>query len=277
MLTTHHFHRVPSELVYLSLDPATERESYGMTAVDFHLGGYRFVPGVFQYSAGVAALAGYGMRRVQFHRPVPLDEGFVRIESIIKEAGRPLTAFCACELRSPGQFSEDAFKNFNERYVETLSRWGIFDGSTNPVARSNVCPEIGGPLEPSLHAFTFTVARSEPRLPFVIAGSGECPEGLGNYHDNIVRLGELSENALLEKARFVLSEMERRLNAFGAGWADVTATQVYTVHNIYTFLAREIVGRGAAPAGVTWHFDRPPVVDLEYEMDCRSVFEEVIT
>jgi hypothetical protein len=248
-----------------------------MTSDDFLPGGYRFVPGVFQYSAGVAAMVGYSMRRIQFRRLVPLAEGFARVKAIIKAAGRPLTAFCACELRSPGQFSEDGFQRFNERYVDTLSRWGIFDGSTNPVARSNVCPEIGGPLGPSFHAFTFTVARDEPRPSFVVAGSGECPEGLSNYRDHIVRLGDLSHEAILEKARFVLGEMERRLDALGAGWADVTATQVYTVHDIHPFLASEIVARGAAPAGVTWHFDRPPVVDLEYEMDCRGLLEELVT
>ncbi len=247
-----------------------------MTTIDFQPGGYRFVPGVFQYSAGVAAMLGYGMRRIQFRRPVPLAEGFKRVEAIIKAAGRPLMAFCACELRSPGQFSEDGFQRFNERYVETLSRWGIFDGSTNPVARSNVCPELEGPLEPSFHAFTFTVARDEPRPSFVIAGSAECPEGLGNYRDNIVRLGDLSQEAILEKARFVLGEMERRLAALGACWADVTATQVYTVHDIHPFLASEIVARGAAPAGITWHFDHPPVVDREYEMDCRGLLEELV-
>lgn len=247
-----------------------------MAAVDFQPGGYRFVPGVFQYSAGVAATTGHGMRRIQFRQPVPLSEGFARVEAIIKAAGRPLTAFCACELRSPGQFSEDGFKRFNEGYVDTLSRWGIFDGSTNPVARSNVCPEVNGPAEPSFHAFTFTVERDEPRPSFVIAGSGECPEGLGNYRDNIVRLGDLSKEAILEKARFVLGEMERRQGVLGVGWADVTATQVYTVHDIHPFLASEIVARGAAPAGVTWHFDRPPVVDLEYEMDCRGLIEELV-
>jgi hypothetical protein len=92
-----------------------------------------------------------------------------------------------------------------------------------------------------------------------------------------VRLGDISEAAILEKARFVLTEMERRLHALGAGWADLTATQVYTVHNIHPFLASEIVARGAAPAGLTWFFDRPPVVDLEYEMDCRGVREELVT
>lgn len=247
-----------------------------MTTADFQPGGYRFVPGVFQYSAGVAALPGHAMRRVQFQRPLPLAEGFARVAEVIEAAGRPLTAFCACELRSPGQFSEDGFRRFNEGYVDTLSRWGIFDGATNPVARSNVCPEIGGPSEPSFHAFTFTVAGDAARPSFVVAGSGECPEGLGDYRDNIVRLGDLSQEAILEKARFVLGEMERRLTALGAGWSDVTATQVYTVHDIHPFLAGEIVARGAAPAGVTWHFDRPPVVDLEYEMDCRGVHEELV-
>ena len=86
----------------------------------------------------------------------------------------------------------------------------------------------------------------------------------------------MSAEGIREKARFVLDEMERRQKALHQSWKTVTATQVYTVHDIYPFLASEIVGRGAAPAGITWHFDRPPVVDLEYEMDCRGVFEEFV-
>ena len=79
-----------------------------------------------------------------------------------------------------------------------------------------------------------------------------------------------------EKARYVLGELERRLAAFGAGWADATATQVYTVHDLHSFLADEIVRRGAARAGLTWHYARPPVQGLEYEMDCRSVGRESV-
>jgi hypothetical protein len=74
-----------------------------------------------------------------------------------------------------------------------------------------------------------------------------------------------------EKARFVLGEMERRLGAFEAGWRDTTATQVYTVHDLHPFLADEIVRRGAVDAGLTWHYCRPPVVELEFEMDCRGI------
>jgi hypothetical protein len=56
----------------------------------------------------------------------------------------------------------------------------------------------------------------------------------------------------------------------------VTATQLYTVHDIHPFLAAEIVRRGATHGGLTWHFARPPVVDLDYEMDCRAVHREIV-
>ncbi|NQW11466.1 MAG: hypothetical protein HQ481_16490 [Alphaproteobacteria bacterium] len=250
-----------------------------MHTVDFQLGGYRFAPGVFQYSAGVVAMEGHHIRRVRFRRPIPMREGFQRIEALLTALERPRTAFCACEMRSPGQFSEDGFRRFNETYVETLARWGLYDGATNPVARSNVCPEIGAPAEPSFHAFCFTVKTDPSETTdvapsFVVAGSGEAPEGKNNYRDHIVRLGDIGAEGLREKARFVLAEMERRLGLLGASWRDVTATQVYTVHDFHPFLRDEIVTRGAAPDGLTWHFDRPPVVDLEFEMDCRGVADE---
>jgi hypothetical protein len=77
-----------------------------------------------------------------------------------------------------------------------------------------------------------------------------------------------------EKAVFVLAEMERRLKLLGFSWAHITATQVYTVHDLHPFLADEIVRRGAARAGLTWHYARPPVQELEFEVDCRSVGRE---
>jgi hypothetical protein len=243
---------------------------------DFSAGGYRFVPSVFQYSAGAAALPGYEIQRVRFRAPVPLAQGFQRIEKFITEAGRPLTSFCACELRSPGQVTEQGFRAFNEKYVVTLQRWGLFDGKVNPVARSNVCPESDPPPEPSFHAFSFTVAAAGGAPSFVIAGGAEAREGGASYRERTVRYGETSADALREKACFVLGEMERRLAAFGVGWADTTATQVYTVHDLYPFLADEIVRRGAARAGLTWHYARPPVRDLEYEMDCRAVGRETV-
>src|SRR5215208_2853522 len=111
----------------------------------FAAGGYRYIPAVFQYSGGVAAEPGSEIVRIRFYRPIPLADGFAVIEKTLRTARRPLAAFCACELRSPAPFTEDGFRTFNEIYVGTLSRWGIFDGAINPVARSNVCPEIAPP------------------------------------------------------------------------------------------------------------------------------------
>jgi hypothetical protein len=243
-------------------------------SVEFPAGGYRYVPGVMQYSAGVAALPGHEIVRVRFRRPVILAAGFERMAAIIEEAGRPLTAFCACELRSPAPFSEDGFRRFNEAYVGRLETWGLYRDGINPVARSNVCPEIERPVEPSFHAFCFTTNATPAAASFVVAGSGEVPEGKLNYRDHIVRPGDTSPDGLGQKARFVLGEMERRMAALGVGWADTTAVQVYTVFDLFPFLADEIVARGAAAHGLTWHFDRPPIVGLDYEMDCRGVAME---
>ncbi len=243
--------------------------------IDFGPGGYRYVKGVFMYSAGVAAEPGYRMERVRFAKVVPLDEGFRRIAAILEAAGRPKTAFAACELRSPEPFTEAGFKAFNEVYVGTLKDWRIIGGDgLNPVARSNVCPELGKPPAPGFHAFSFTVPDAGAPPSFVVAGSGEAVEGKGNYRDNTVALGDTSPAGLRQKARYVLGEMERRMGALGFGWSAATAAQVYTVHDLYPFLADEIAGRGAMEAGLTWHYCRPPVVDLEYEMDCRGVHVE---
>ena len=237
----------------------------------FAPGNYRFIPGVFQYSGGAAADDGYEIQRVRFRTPVRLAEGFERIERIITQAGRPLTSFCACELRSPAPFTEQGFRAFNEIYVVTLRKWGLFDGKVNPVARSNVCPEIAPPPEPSFHAFSFTIKSPGAAKSFVISGSGEAREGGASYRERTVRLGEQSPDAMREKARYVLGELERRLGLLGFGWADTTATQVYTVYDLFPFFADEIVRRGAAHAGLTWHFNRPPVQELDFEMDCRGV------
>lgn len=242
--------------------------------IDLPQFGYRYIPGPFQYSAGVAALPGFAIERIRFAEPLPLGEGFVRIEQHLKGSTLPLTAFCACELRSPAPFDDEGFRAFNRVYVGTLERWGIFSNETNPVARSNVCPEINPPSVPSFHAFSFVVPSSAPTKSFVIAGSGEAEEGAGPYSSKTVRFRDTSADAMREKAIFVLGQMEKRMNALGATWRDTTGVQVYTVRDIYPFLSEEIVRRGAARHGLTWHFNRPPVRGLEYEMDCRCVLTE---
>src|SRR5215216_2027535 len=162
----------------------------------FAAGNYRFIPAVFQYSAGAAANPGFEVERVRFDKPVALAEGFAQIAKYIQAAGRPLTSFCACELRSPAAFTEDGFRRFNLHYVKTLAEWGIFDGTTNPVARSNVCPEIEPPAEPSFYAFSFTRPSQSSAPNFVIAGGAELREGSGSYPERTVRYRDLSPEGI---------------------------------------------------------------------------------
>jgi hypothetical protein len=88
----------------------------------------------------------------------------------------------------------------------------------------------------------------------------------------VVRRAETSPQALAAKARFVLDLMERRVHGLGASWSDVTVTNIYTVHDLNALLASEILPRlgGAGQHGVTWHYARPPIVSIEYEMDLRG-------
>jgi hypothetical protein len=150
----------------------------------------------------------------------------------------------------------------------------VMRGDANPVARSNVCPELRKPAEPSFHAFSFARPAPGARGAFVIAGSGEAEEGHASYRERTIRFGDTSPAGMHEKAVFVLKRMEQRLAAIGKAWRDTTAVQVYTVFDPHPFMADEIVRRGAAEHGLTWHFARPPVQGLEYEMDCRSVSVE---
>lgn len=239
--------------------------------------GYRFIPAVFQYSAGVAAEPGYRIERARFTAPVPMAEGWRRIAAHLHAMGLPKTAFCACELRSPAPFTDQGFIDFNRTYAAVLRDWGVLldDGAQgNPVARSNVCPELDKPAEPGFHAFCYAVPDAGAAPSFASAGSGESLEGNATYRERTVAYGDTSPSGMLAKARHVLGVMEARMAALGFAWKDATAAQVYTVYDLHPFLAGEIVARGAARHGLTWHYCRPPVIGLDYEMDCRGVAVE---
>jgi hypothetical protein len=243
-------------------------------AVPFAAGGYRYLKSVFQYSAGVAAEPGFEIHRARLARSLPLAEGFRAVERHLTAIGRPTTAFCACELRSPEPFSEQGFIDFNRGYVVTLERWGLYKDGENPVARTNVCPLYGAPSSPSLYAFSYTVPGAAKS--FVVAGGGEAAEGKGSYRERIVHYGDTSPDGLREKMRFVVGAMERRLGALGFGWADAASTQAYCVYDLGALVGPELAARGLAPNGLTWHFCRPPVVGIDFEMDVRGPARELV-
>jgi hypothetical protein len=93
----------------------------------------------------------------------------------------------------------------------------------------------------------------------------------------VVRRNDLSPDALREKVRFVLGLMAGRLHGLGADWPHLTATDVYTVHNFHNVIGPELLrpmGHAAAH-GLTWHYSRPPIVTIEFEMDIRGCRTEI--
>jgi len=244
--------------------------------IPFSEGGYAFLEGGFPYSQGVRASDGYAIERARFARPLPITQGFAAIEAHLAQRGRPRAALCAAELRSPKPFSMSGFGEFNRGYVAVLERWGLFRDGLNPIARSNVAPQIDPPAAPSFYAFCYTVPNQGPGPSFVVAGSGEWPEG-GRFPEDIAARGDLSAAGIAAKARCVLDAMQRRLASLGVTWQDATATQVYTVHDIHAVLAEQIVPRAGNGGGLTWHYCRPPIEELEFEMDVRGVaFERAL-
>jgi hypothetical protein len=245
--------------------------------VVFAPGGYRYIPAVFQYSAGVAAEPGFEIERARFMKPLPMEQAFAAIEAHLAAIGRPTTAFAQCELRSPAPFTDQGFIDFNKQYVTTLERWGIYKDGVNPVARTNVCPMYDVPAEPSLLAFSYTVpAAAAARRTFALSGGGDARGGPEAYRERVVRFGDTSPEGLREKVLFVIDEMERRLEALGFGWEDAVSTQAYTVQNIGHLVGEELARRGATAGGLVWYYVRPPVIGLEYEMDVRGFARELI-
>ena len=243
---------------------------------DHPTGNYRFIPGITAFSSGVIAMTGYQIAHVTLGAPLPWREGFKRIDAHLREQGRPRTALCGIELRSPAPFTFDGFAKFNEGYRAVLGEWGILVGDDNPIPRTNVAPVFAPPGEPSLYAFAYTVAGATPAPTFIVAGAGEMGDRtLGP--DGIVRKGETSPDAMKEKARFVMGIRQDRMRTLGADWTRATTIDVYTAQPIFGFL--EDILRPAGPAaihGLRWFPSRPPIQGLEFEVDLRGVARELI-
>jgi hypothetical protein len=241
-------------------------------------GNYSFVRGIAPYSAGVVAEQGYEVVHVRFSRSIELRKGFDAVETHLKNAGRPLQALCGMELRSPKPFTFPGFNQFNAGYVDVLKKWDILlDGGLNPVARTNIAPEVRPPAEPSLYGFSYTIPSKLTRKTFVVAGAGELPEGSLDPKD-VVRNGDTSAGAIQEKARFVMGLMEGRLRELRVGWGDVTTSEIYTIHDIRPFIESELLKRmeEGGSHGLTWHYSRPPILAIEYEMDLRGCATELV-
>ncbi len=240
-------------------------------------GGYRFLPGIAPYSCGVVASTGFEIVYVRFMKPVPYRKGFEKIQAHLQEVERPLSAVCSMALRCAEPYSFEAFNAFNREYAELLGTWDIFVEGVNPVARTNVAPVLSPPTEQLLYAFAYTRPASlSAASTFIVAGGGELPEGALAAPD-IYRRGDVTPEGITAKARFVMDLMEARLKGLQVGWDDVNTLDVYTAHPVEPYLEAEILKRAGASSihGINWHWTRPPVQEIEFEMDVRGVRTEL--
>lgn len=248
-----------------------------MLLVDHPTGNYRFLPGILPYSCGVVSQPGFEIVHVALQEPIPYLAGFTNVAAFLDRENRPKTALCAMELRSPRPFTFAGFAEFNAAYAELLRQWGVFVNGMNPIARTNVAPVLSPPAEPALYAFSFTKPVAEACPPtFVVAGAGELPEGKLD-RESIIALSDISPQGLRTKAEFVLDLMQNRRSGLGVPGDAVTAIDVYTAHDAHHLLVGPLLQRLPAGRriGVQWHYTRPPIEDIEFEMDLRGVRTEL--
>ncbi len=241
-------------------------------------GNYRFLTGIAPYSSGVAADDGFEIVHAGLAQPVSYRKGFDIIHNHLKDHDRPRQALCAIELRSPEPFSFEGFAEFNQGYQDILADWDLILDGINPIARTNIAPEVGPSPEPCLYAFSYTIPCRKPRNPntFVVAGAGELTEG-SLSPEGIIRAGETGEDAIREKAAHVMGIMRARLSGLKLSWEHVNAVDIYTVYPLHPILEETLLRplQQAAIHGVRWFYGRPPIVGLEFEMDMRGIRREI--
>ena len=245
--------------------------------IDNPNGNFQFLKGSGPYSSGAVASAGFEIVHAIFSPLPSLSDAFGIVERHLKAAGRPLDALCGMELRIPEALSVEGFNEFNQPYIEQLKEWGTHVDGMNPVARTNVALEAAPVAQPSVYGFCYTVPSDAQNKTFVIAGAGEVQGSLGD-EGSIVSQGDVSEAGLRAKADRVLAIMAERIEGMGVAWADVTQSNVYSVHDIHPLMGSTILPalHEGARHGIRWHYARPPVLEIEYEMDVRGVNREIV-
>ena len=247
-----------------------------MQRIDNPNGNYRFLTGIAPYSAGVVAMPGYEIIHATLRQPLPYRVGFDLIDQHLAQLERPRQALCAIELRSPTLFTFDGFLEFNNGYQDLLAERELLFGKYNPIARTNIAPQVDPPAVPSLFGFSYTVPTATSDTTFVVAGAGDLHDQADLRAERIVRAQETSSHALREKASVVMAVMQARLFGLQMAWPDVTVFNIYTVLPIAPILLDTIVRPtgSAAGRGVHWHYSHPPIEGLAFEMDLRGVHHE---
>ena len=240
-----------------------------LRATEHPAGSHRFLPAISPYSAGFAANPGYAITALALRNSRTLEDGFLAIDEELRRRGLPASALAGLQLRSPGAFSFEAFQQFNLAYNTLLNQRNLILDGVNPISRTNVIPVADGPAQPIIEvAFIVHPASNDGGTDFVVAGAGEIPGELDPK--NIVARGDLSPSGMDAKVSCVLEIMNDRLAALGYDGNSPTEVNVYTIHKI-----PQLAGKIAAQLpsvnryGYTNWITKPPVEEIEFEMDCN--------
>lgn len=240
-------------------------------------GGYQFLQGIDPYSSGVIAVSGREIVHATLSQPMPWQPGLIAVREHLERSGLDRFCLCGVELRCAAPHPMSGFIDFNHQYRSLLAEWDMLVEGENPVARTNVAPVVSPPDETLLYGFSYTRPSEVDQSTFVVAGGGELPHReLSDQH--IVRFGESSEAAMLDKAKCVVDIMQTRLKRLQANAAILSSIRVYCAHPVHRVLNDAIVPGipEAARVGIHWFYARPPIRNIEFEMDMRGVRREII-
>lgn len=73
-----------------------------------------------------------------------------------------------------------------------------------------------------------------------------------------------------------MDAMRERVAALGCDWKEVTAAQIYSVHDLRPVLEEAFAKAGMSQLGVSCFPGWPPVVDADIEFDVRRVRTELV-
>ncbi len=242
-------------------------------------GNFSYLEGSGTYCRGVIADEGFTLIHVTFHHVLPVAQAFDAIQRHLAGAGRPMAALCGAEVRVPQPLTFEGFGAFNKTYIALLEQYGLRQDGRATMTRTNVAPlpATVAPNEPGLFAFTYTAPRARPdaRKAFIVSGAGELKDG-PPVRESIVRVGETTPDAMREKADFVMASIQHTLDALGVTWDDATNVNLYTAHVEGGYLDDTVFARigPAARFGVHWMYSKPPIQEIEFELDVRGTSEE---
>ena len=226
-------------------------------------GHYRFLQGIDPYSCGVIADEGFEIVHFTLARPLPWREGMNAVSAYLKKTKQPKTSLCSVELRCPKPYSMQGFIAFNRDYCRVLQEWGLFVDGRNPLARTNIAP-LDRPADMTQELVGFshieTLANTDVATTFVVAGAGELVEAKLDS-SGIIRRGETTSDALLEKAEFVANVMRQRVEGLGADPHSISRVNVYSAQPIDRAIAETLSRElpAIARVGLNWYPSKPPV------------------